>query len=136
MSEITVGDLDCLVSKFLALRDDYEEKSKISKEASAALDAAEAELLDKLKEVGKTKYHVDGIGSVSKVSRISFKTPKSPDDKKKLFAYIDEKYGPEVLMGMLSINSQSLNSFFKEASECPPGLEAPTSMEYLKFSRS
>ncbi len=136
MVDVTTTELDALVKKFIDLRGDYEAKKKVASEASAVLDSAEAELLDLLKAANKTKYNVDGLGSVTKVSKLSFKVPKEPGSKAALFNYILDNYGADVLLGLQSINSISLNAFFKDATETPMGLESPTSQEYLKFTRS
>lgn len=132
---ISTSELDELVGKFAILRARYEEKSKAAKDANAELDKCEMELMDKLKSAGKSRYLVDNIGAVTCVSRLSFRVPKDPEAKKTLFQHVEEKYGPEVLMGLLTINSMSLNSFFKEVAETPPGLEEPVANEYIQFRR-
>lgn len=134
-AEITILALDALSEKFKNHRDDYETKKRIASEAYSELEKIEGELLDLLKQAGKQKY-VSEVGTVSQVHRISYKMPKDPSEKQKLFGFISEKYGEDTCLGLLTINHQSLNSFFKESAEVVPGLEAPTSQEYLAFRKS
>lgn len=60
------------------------------------------------------KYNVPGFGTVSRLRKFSIKVPKDPESKQALFDYISEKHGEDVLFNMTSINSQTLQSFYKD----------------------
>jgi len=64
---------------------------------------------------GKTNYQ-SAFGLVEMRSRLSVKVPQSVEDKKALFAYLDGK-GAELGWEYFSINSQRLNSMYKQESE-------------------
>jgi len=90
-------------------------------------------LIDALEEAGKTKYHVDGVGTVQLAIRKTVRTPKTLEEKILFWDYIEEKYGIEVMGEFQTVNSRSLNSFYKaeeekykgEAEFSIPGLDAP-----------
>ena len=97
-------------------------------------------MLNALAASGKKNYTVDGIGQVYTVTKEQYTTPKISEDKTKLFNYIEDKYGPDVLMFMVSINHQTLNSWANKETETGevmaiPGLAEPTSVTTLSFRR-
>lgn len=138
-SATTMAEMDRLIAEYKAVREDYEAKKKISNEAHARLEDVEAKVIASLKANHRSKYPVDGLGTAYIINKETYTTPKNNDDKSKLFAYIDGKYGRDVLTSLLSINSQTLNSWANKESESGvmqiPGLEAPTLKESLGFRK-
>jgi hypothetical protein len=137
-SKITLQQLDEYVKKLVDLRADYEAKKKAASEANGKAEEMENFIMGILDELGRTSYDAEGIGKVTKVIQSVYKVPKETFLKKELFDYIKEKYGPEVLMNMVSINHQTLNSWAKqELMEVQkiPGLELPTPQEYIQLRR-
>jgi len=138
-AQINVEDLDEMVRKLRALRDEYEAKKKLSSEAHDAYEQQEALVINTLQSLKKSKYELEGVATVSISHRESYTTPKTIDDKNKLFTYIKEKYGPDALMTMVSINSQSLNAWANKESDTGvmqiPGLGAPVATETLSLRR-
>jgi len=137
---MTMEQMDILVQDLRAKRAQYEQAKEASKKIYADLEEAENKVLGALKAAGKRKYEVDGVGLVYTTVKDTFATPKSNEDKTKVFNYIKEKYGPDVLMSMVGINHQTLNSWAgKEIEADPllqiPGLAAPTSEEILCFRK-
>lgn len=63
-----------------------------------------------------TKVHIPGSGTIYIQTKFSIETPKTPDSKLALFGYIEKEKGPEVLLGMQSIHSATLNSFYEQES--------------------
>ena len=123
----------------------HEELKKATDEASKVLTSKKIEMRKILTEMGITKQQVPGYGTVSVTSKVSYKTPKVPDDKKQLFKYIEENHGKDTLDNLISINSATLNSFAKTEVErmiedgnddfLIPGLEAPTLSEDIRFTK-
>lgn len=135
---VSTEELDALVRQLDSTWAEVERTKKIAAEARAVYDEVELKVLELLKQAKKTKYPVDGLGTVSITSRFQVRTPKSIEDKSALFKYISEHHGQDGLLGLLSINSQTLNSFVKQEKETNPlveipGLEAPTIVEGLSF---
>ena len=144
MSEnLTTHEIDDLIKSMRDKREKYEEAKKVSSDLYKEYKEEEHRVLQALKNAEKSKYHVDGVGTVSVVARETVKVPKDLDDKRKLFQWIKEKYGDDALDSYLTIHSQSLNSFYKkelENSEQPelfsiPGLGEPTVTEETRFRK-
>lgn len=97
--------------------------------------------MNTLKTAGKTKYECEGVGLVNVITKFNWTTPKTNDEKLKLFKYIENTYSDDVLLTMTSINYQTLNSWAKSEMEIHekdptfsiPGLAEPTSAEVLSF---
>jgi hypothetical protein len=116
-----------------------EEKIKAAKEV---LDKQKAEVMAILKKYNKEKYPVDGLGVVRIAKRWSWKVPQDMQAKKKFFDYL-KKEG--IFMELVSVNSQTLNSYCKKAYEVqkelgnvdwnPDGLESPTLTEKLQIAK-
>lgn len=123
--EISLAQMDEAVAEVRKLRKEYEEKKALVSEVNSRLEEAEGKIIKMLEASGKTKYEAEGVGLVSVSIRESYKTPKTVEDKTKLFNWIKETHGPEALMGLVSINSQTLNSFAKKEIENNPGLNIP-----------
>jgi len=137
---IEVAQMDDLVQKYRLLKETHEEAKKQAAEIYHKLEEAETQVINALTATGKSKYFVDGIGTVFVAQRVSYKTPKTLEDKLKLFAYIEKNHGKDALMNYLSIHSQSLNSFANKELEADPtkvidGLETPTITTELRFRR-
>lgn len=138
--EISTAELDALVVEMQAQWLIYEALNEDAKAQRAKHDATEAKLLDLLKKAKKTKWQVDGVGTAYLINKYQYVTPKTVTDKQRLFNYIKLRHGDEALMGLLSINANTLNAFAnKEKEESPlaeiPGLPAPTHRESLGFRK-
>lgn len=118
------------------------EQKKIVEEISSTLDEEKSKLeghkteIQKMMEaMGLEKQPLPGYGTVYRQKSFSVKIPKDPAAKDKLFGWIREHKGDDVLKNMVSINSQTLNSFYKAELEVAkekgdidwalPGIEAP-----------
>ena len=137
---LDISQMDKLVESYRLARLKYEAKKKESADLYHELEEAESLVRNALLTSGKSKYFVDGIGTVSIVQKSSFQTPKDYDSKKALFDYIQNKYGEEALVNYLSIHSASLNSFANKELESDPtlqisGLTTPTITTELRFRK-
>lgn len=141
--ELSVDEMDSLVKEYKSLRDDYEEKKKVSTEAYHKYKQKEGQILEALENSNKSKYFVDGIGTVSKEEKLRVSTPKDAESKKKLFKYFRDM-GPDFYLSMVTVNSNTLNSFYNQESEKHaddptwniPGLGEPQVQKTMKFRRS
>jgi len=92
------------------IKDQLADASKVFEELKGkAMKAMEVMELD--------KQHVPGCGTIYRQKNFSVKVPKSPAEKEALFNWIAEHKGKDVLDNMISIHSQSLNSFYKSELE-------------------
>lgn len=143
---LTMTEMDALIVENQKLWTDYEEKKKISSEAFHKAEESDAKICQALKDAGKTSFKVDGLGTITIVQTESVTTPKSNEDKKKFFKYLRETAGDEVMFTYMTVNSQSLNSWYKKKVEevanagnllgfQVPGIDAPTMKESLRFNQ-
>ena len=143
-SAVTIEQVDNLLVQYAQEREDYEKTSKESKLKHGIMKTTEATLINTLKALGKKSYKVDGLGGVSVITKNSVRVPQDTLDKRKLFDWIAEKHGPEVLDSMLSINHNKLNGFFNQEVEINkdnplfkmPGLDDPTPSDSIQFRRT
>ena len=66
-----------------------------------------------LKKSGKSKYFVDDIGTMSITQRSQVTVPKDRKSKEAFFNYL-KSLGEDVFYLLATVNSQSLNSWYKE----------------------
>lgn len=109
---ITTEQMDSMVSEMSELKDTYDKLKKQSNAAHEAYQEARAKLITVLQEAGKTKYFVDGVGTVSVTEKLKIKTPKSPEDKEAFFDWLRNKYGQEGYLTYATVNYNSLNALY------------------------
>lgn len=122
--EISTSELDAAVREMQELDMDYEAKKKISSEAHAKFEEARTKVLSMLQAAGKTKYYVEGIGTVSMAMKYSVKVPQDPNAKMEMLSYF-LALGQDVYPGLLTVNHQTLNSYVKQKSEEDPEFRLP-----------
>ena len=62
-------------------------------------------------------HKLPGLGTITVVVRRSVKMPKDTENKRKVFNYIQNRKGLDVLEDYLTIHSTRLNTFWKEEFE-------------------
>jgi hypothetical protein len=139
-SAVTLHQLDATIEILLALRAEHDTAKKATSEANARCEEQERVILGILSALGRTSYEAEGLARVTRCMQTTYKVPKEGGAKKELFDYIERKYGDEALLGMVGINHQTLNSWAKRELEDAtvskiPGLELPTSLEYIQVRR-
>lgn len=136
-AEITVQAAEEVIRKYKNARDEYDKAKRLASEANAKKEQLENEVMGLLEKLGRSSFEVEGLCRVTKCMSLVYRTPKSNEDKEKLFEYIKNKYGPDVHTAMVSVNHQTLNSWANKEMESGassiPGLEAPTHTEYLQM---
>lgn len=145
-SSITVEELDRRVQLYSKKRREYEDAKAISSRLHGEQEELESKLIEALELAGKSKYVVEGHGTVYFSDKLTVKTPKTIADKKALFLHLRNQYGEMFYLDKISINHQTLqklyNDAFKEHVEEKgnsdfhfPGLEAPTNVRTLNFRK-
>ena len=139
-ADVSTSDLDAEVKKLMDLEEDYEGKKKISSEAYAKYEEQRAKLLSILQATGKTKYYVDGMGTISQAIKTTVTVPKSFEEKQAMFEYFSS-LGQEVFMNYATVNHMSLNAFVNQQREADPtfkmpGAGEPKEIAELRFRRT
>lgn len=121
-----------------------EVKAKYDAEA-AKFEAIKRDVLKSLDSNQITKQHIPEHGTVYVQTRFSIETPKTLDAKRELFGYIEREKGPEVLLGLQSIHSATLNKFHESESELAatrgdfrwslPGIGEPKSFKTVNMRK-
>lgn len=132
-----------LSEKIQAKRLEVEAAQDVVKELNKQLASLEMTMLETLKGLGKDSYKSE-IGTISIIHRTSFKTPKTPEEKAAFFDYLRAK---NMFDALVSVNSQTLNSFCKAELETAiaegrglefqiPGIGEPTVQEIIGFRKA
>ena len=108
-----IKELQELVTTLKSIRDDYDAKKKELENIGAQCDAMEATLMQHLQENDMKSFKVDGVATISVTERMTVQTPKTIEDKAAFFKWLGTTKGDDVMMNYMTVNSQSLNSFFK-----------------------
>jgi len=135
-ASLTLADIDTAVLQLVRFEEDEKAAKDTAKAATQRADDQRDKILAMLNQGGKSKYFVEGIGTVYIINRLSFRTPKDVSSKEKFFGYIRDRHGEDVLKNLLTVNSQTLNGFCKKEIEAAtargeafyniPGIEDPT----------
>jgi hypothetical protein len=110
--EVTTKQLDEAVQKLWTLRQDYEEKKRISSEANALAEQAEHDVLELLEKADKKNYQLDGVAKVIAVTKLQVNTPKDLEQKAAFFKWLKDNYGADGFLAYLNINHNSLNNLW------------------------
>lgn len=140
METITVKELDELCKEVVSTREDYDAAKKTSDSYDAIHKKAKGKLLEAFNKLDRKSYKVDGLCNISKVQRLKVTVPKGIDERREMINYFLSQ-GDNISSKMLTVNSMSLNSWYKqEAEDNPafemPGVEEPVIDEYLRINRS
>jgi hypothetical protein len=113
LSNVTMTELDAIVKELEVKRKIYSEKKGEASAANDEVEAIEGKIMAILEAHNKTKYSVDGVGTVYTVDKFQVSFPKDPDKADKLREYcLNNGLG-----SMLTINHNSLNSLYKSKKE-------------------
>lgn len=144
-STITIEQIDKLVKEYAEARLDAEGKKKIRDEAYAKEASLERDVIDLLRRAGKSNYSVDGVGKIVVFDKYAIQNPIDPENKRKFFQWVEEKYGQDGLDKYQVTNYQAINSLFNNHREvCEltgedptiDGLGLPTATTNLRFTKT
>ncbi len=114
-SSVTTEMIDEAVKVYNDIKEEYTKADRAKKEQHKQMEDQKKKVLDLLQKAGKTKYHVDGLGTVYQSNKYLVQTPKSLEDKQKFFDYLKESFGETFLMDKLSVHSGTLNKIYNDA---------------------
>lgn len=140
---VTVQELETICEEIANQRKKVDAAEVVKKGENQILADLEKRLLAVFTAEGKTSYQ-SKVGTLSVSYRASFKTPKEDSDREAFFSYLKEK---GVYDRLITVNSQTLNSFCKQEMEAAtergegldfsiPGIESPTLNEVLSFRKA
>lgn len=138
------ADQDIPVAEFDKLTEEMANQDKIvkdlemeAKKAKELLTKMKLKLHDYLTVFGKSKYANDH-GTFYTQTKFSVSTPKTPEEKEALFAFLKEK---GIYAQYATVNSRSLQTLYKSFLESEgedfkmPGVGEPKSFTELRFRK-
>ena len=141
-----IKELQEKIKKLKEERDQYDAMNNTLKQIGSACDSLEAEILSYFEENDMSSFRVDGVALISVTEKLSVKTPKTPEEKLAFFNYLKETKGDEVMLHYQTVNSVSLNSFYKAEMDTKspeeklcfnmPGIGAPTLVKKLSVRKA
>ncbi len=138
-----IHELEEKTRLLMLTQEDYEAKSKIAKDSYAVLEGLKLEYIAILEALDRNSFECENVARITKVETPYVATPKTPDEKSKLFQWIREHLGEDGYMAYLGVNSQTLNSLYKQQLEetgnpmlaQDMGLGVPTTRVTLRINR-
>ncbi len=139
--EISLAEMDQMITTLRELKDKYAEASAVSKSLFKEVKEAEHRIVSVMEKAGKKRYILEGVGQISLEKGMSVQTPKTPEQKQAFFNWLKEEMGEDGYLTYASVNSASLNKLYKDKVEEYgergeileiEGLDQPTS--YTKLS--
>lgn len=115
--EVSTRELDELVRQLKHARDEYDQFKTIASEKNEIAEKLENQLVELLVAANKKSYEVDGVARVTVTNRTSVATPKTNEEKEKLFAFLEKKFGKDGLIAYQTVNSMTLNSLYNKEFE-------------------
>lgn len=111
---ITAEKLRDLVKAGFGKKAEIELVKKQLKELNGEYTEMTSEILAHLDDLELANFKVPGFGNAIVQDKFSVKVPREPDEKQKLFDYLKER---DQFMEMVTVNSQTLNSYYKQELE-------------------
>lgn len=142
---VTTEELDLAVKNMQDSREAYDQRKKLSAEAYHVYQKNKEQVLELLGKTGKSKYVVDGLGTVSVVDKLKVQTPKSNTEKEQFFKWLEEREGHDGFLAYATVNHNTLNSLYKRYVEFHaengeeftgiPGIGEPISEKEIRFRK-
>lgn len=110
MSSITVDEMNKHAEAIRAKEAEYEEAKKLSTALGKEVDSLYDTMGKMLLELGQDSFRTP-VGTMILTTRKSFKTPKDEESRNAFFGKLKEL---GLFEGMITVNSNTLNSFLKE----------------------
>jgi len=107
------SELDQLVEEMFKARREYQDADKVKKALGEKMDELEGKVVDALTSLEKDNWDSSSC-KVSISHRTSVRVPKEREEKLAFFSYLQEK---GVFEDMVSVNSNTLNAYYKEQLE-------------------
>ncbi len=147
--EIPISVLDDALTLVRKTELDYNQKKKISNEASALFVEAKEKFMGLLTAAGKDRWECAGITGFTMFDKLKVRVPQSPDEselfgnflKSDKVAKLLSQDPRDIYLKYFKVSSQSLGPLYKQLKELAaengedlqiPGLLAPTSEKALR----
>lgn len=139
LEEVSTKEFDDAVKALAEATMEYDQVEVILKDASEKKEAARSKVLELMEKSGKTKYQLDGYGTVSVSRKYSVATPKDNDSKAEMLKYF-RSLGADAYLSYVSVNSATLNSYINEQKEKDPtfnipGVGEPNLIQTIRFTK-
>lgn len=142
MSAVTVEELDTLCKTIAEQRRKIDQMDAALTEENKALAALESKAVQYLEDLGRDNYKSE-FGTIGMREQLRWNLPAGPDKWSELFEHFKTT---GIFDGMITVNSQKLNSWAKKEFEVAaeegrglefsiPGLEAPKMHRSLTFRK-
>lgn len=136
---VSTQEFDQAVIELSKAQEEHDAIEKVLAEASQKKEGARSKLLALMEKSGKSKYQLDGYGSVSRTTKYSVTTPKDNDSKELMINHF-RNLGKDFELTYLSVNSAQLNSYFNSNKEINPdflipGVGEPTVRQSIRFTK-
>ena len=141
MADITMVEFEAFIKEFAEAKEKVDQLAYEKTKATEVMDMWESKVMSVMQQFNKTSYR-SSYGLLVRSERWSWKTPKSDEDKQAFYGYLKSK---GLFDTMISVNSQTLNSFAKKELELAkeegdldfklPGLGEPTLNEMIALRR-
>ena len=141
MTDISLMEFEKAIQDYAEAKGEVERLGALKNKATEVMDMFESKVMSIMQAFQKTSYR-SSYGLLVRSERWSWKTPKSDEDKEAFYGYLKEK---GLFDTMISVNSQTLNSFAKkeldvakEAGDIDfaiPGMGEPSLTEMIALRR-
>jgi len=111
---ITLAAFEKLCREMLEMKFALDDRQQAIDREKEKLMELQEKIIGHMTEYGKTKHHIEGLGTIRIDEKESVQTPKTMEDKQKFFAWLDAR---GMLWEVININSMTLNKIYNEESE-------------------
>lgn len=112
--EISINEMTEAVKTLRQAKEAYDSIKKESDAAYSCYKDAEIQVISMLQESGQSTFIADGLGRVTVSESLSVQTPKTPEEKQAFFDWLKKEMGDDGFWAYATVNSQSLNSLYKQ----------------------
>lgn len=143
VDSITMNDLEKQCAEIAAQRAVVDAAEEVKKREADKLKLLEGKMIETLTSLERDSFQ-SKVGTFYKTHKMSFRLPKSPEEKEAYFKYLQDQ---GVYDSMISVNSMTHNSYCKQQFEVAqaegrsldfaiPGVGEPTILENLSFRKA
>jgi hypothetical protein len=116
LASLSMAEFDSIGMELFAINETIDDVEATLKGLQEQKKALVEKIIYVMKESGKTSYQIGGKKLILS-QRATVPTPKTREEKEAFFNYLMSTHGEDVYWNYLSVNSQSLNSFYKAERE-------------------
>ena len=143
-TSLSVKVFQQLIDAMYSTKKETEVAKKAHSEAHAKYDELRRTVLKHLDSNEMDRFEGSNC-KVTRVMKCSAKVPKDIEAKQKLFSWLKESYGADVLLSMTTINANTFSSFYNKEDEAAaargdidfeiPGVDEPTPYYDLRVTK-